>query len=274
MGIFDGKTAMVTGSGRGIGRAVAEKFAAQGARLVINDLDPGPAEETVAAMAALGAEAVACVGSVTEDDFPDRFVQTALDNFGVPDIIINNAGYTWDNVIQKMSDDQFRDILEVHLVAPFRIMRAAGGPIREAAKLEAGKGQAVHRKVVNISSVSGVYGNAGQANYSSAKAGIVGLTKALAKEWGRYNVNVNSVAFGLIETRLTQALDDEGASITIEGKEIAVGVQRKRLQAANMSIPLGHGGTPQEAAGAIYILCLPEADYVSGQLLIYDGGGR
>ncbi len=274
MGVFDGKVAMVSGSGRGIGRALAEKFAREGARLVINDLDEAPAAEAVAAMQALGAEAVACVGSVTDDDFPDRFVAAAVENFGVPDIIVNNAGYTWDNVIQKMDDKQFRDIIDVHLVAPFRILRAAGDVIREAAKVEIGSGNPVHRKVVNISSVSGVYGNAGQANYSSAKAGIVGLTKALAKEWGRYNVNVNAVAFGLINTRLTQALDDEGASINIEGREIAVGIQRKRLQAADMMIPLGHAGSVEEAAGAVYILCLPEANYVSGQLLICDGGGR
>ena len=274
MGKLDGKVALVSGSGRGIGRCVAEKFASEGARLVINDLDEGPANETLAALQGMGAEAVACIGSVTEADFGERFVGAAMEAFGTPDIIVNNAGYTWDNVVQKMSDEQFDDILNVHMAAPFRILRAAIGPIREAAKAEAAEGREVHRKVVNISSTSGVYGNAGQINYSGTKSGIVGMTRALAKEWGRYKVNVNAVAFGLVHTRLTQALDGDGASIEIEGREIAVGVQRTGLEAAATRIPLGRGGTPEEAAGAIYILCTPEADYISGQLVICDGGGR
>ncbi len=274
MGTLDGKVALVTGSGRGIGQAIALKLASEGARLVINDLDDGPAEETVAKINAMGTQAVACNGDVTEPDFGDRFIAKAVDTYGAPDIIINNAGYTWDNVIQKMTDDQFLDVMNVHLVAPFRILRAAAGPIREAAKQEAADGQAKCRKVVNISSVSGVYGNAGQVNYSSGKLAIVGLTKTLAKEWGRYNVTVNSVAFGLVHTRLTQALDGEGASIDVQGRDIAVGVQRQYLEAAAQRIPLGRGGTPEEAAGAVYLFCIPESDYVSGQLLVCDGGGR
>lgn len=274
MGKLDGKVALVSGSGRGIGRAVAEKLAQEGARLVVNDLDDGPAQETVAAIAQMGGEAVACVGSVTEPDFGERFVKTALDRWGTPDIIINNAGYTWDSVIQKMSDEQFQAILDVHLVAPFRILRAAAEPIRIAAKKEAQEGREVFRKVVNISSVSGFYGNAGQVNYAAGKAGIVGVTKTLAKEWGRYKVNVNAVAFGLVHTRLTQALDAQGANIQVEGRDIPVGVQRQYLEAAAARIPLGRGGTAEEAAGAIYLFCTPESNYVSGQLLIVDGGGR
>lgn len=272
MNKLDGKIALISGSGRGIGRCVAEKLASEGARIVVNDLDEGPAMEAVDALKASGAEAVACVGSVVEDGFADRFVRTALDTWGVPDIIINNAGYTWDNVIQKMTDEQFQAILDVHLTAPFRILRAASEPIRAAAKKEAAEGREVFRKVVNISSTSGVYGNAGQANYSAAKAAIVGLTKALAREWGRYKVNVNAVAFGLVHTRLTQALDGEGASIDIEGREIAVGIQRARLEAAGTSMSLGRGGTPEEAAGAIYLMCIPESNYITGHLLLCDGG--
>ncbi|MBK1875058.1 SDR family oxidoreductase [Marinobacter sp. 1-3A] len=267
-----GKVALITGSGRGIGREIALKLASEGARVVVNDLDHEPAQQTVDEIRSSGGEAVACTGSVTETEFADRFVKTALDSFGGIDIIVNNAGYTWDNVVQKMSDEQWEAILSVHLTAPFRILRAASGFIREAAKKEIEAGTPVHRKVVNISSTAGVYGNAGQINYAAAKAGVNGMTKAMAKEWGRYNVNVNSVAFGLIMTRLTESPADADASIDIEGKKIKVGVRPEILQMAEKTIPLGRGGKPEEAAGAVYMLCIPESDYVSGQVLVCAGG--
>ena len=266
------KVALVSGSGRGIGREIALKLAADGASVVVNDLDAAPANETVAEIIAMGGKAVACAGSVTEAGFAERFVQTALDTYGDLHIIVNNAGYTWDNVIQKMGDEQWDAILDVHLKAPFRILRAASNHIRDAARREADAGQEVFRKVVNISSTSGVYGNAGQSNYAAAKSGINGLTKALAKEWGRYKVNVNSVAFGLIQTRLTQSLDGGEATIDIEGQQIKVGVQPKVLQTAEAMIPMGRGGTPAEAAGAVYLFCIPESNYVSGQVLVCAGG--
>ena len=269
---LEGKVALVSGSGRGIGREIALKLASEGARVVINDLDAEPAQLTVKEVLAAGGQAVACIGSVTESDFGDRFVKTALESFGGIDIIVNNAGYTWDNVIQKMTDDQWEDILAVHLTAPFRILRAAAPFIRDAAKREADADKPVFRKVVNISSTSGVYGNAGQANYATAKAGINGLTKAMAKEWGRYKVNVNSVAFGLIMTRLTQPLTAGNASVDIGGRTIAVGVLPDRLKDAEATIPLGRGGTPEEAAGAVYMFCIPESNYVSGQVLVCGGG--
>lgn len=269
---LEGKVALVSGSGRGIGREIALKLASEGARVVINDLDAEPATQTVADIVARGGQAVACVGSVTEADFGDRFVAQALQSFGGIDIIVNNAGYTWDNVVQKMSDEQWEAMLQVHLTAPFRILRAASGFIRDAAKKEAEAGEVVFRKVVNISSTSGVYGNAGQANYAAAKAGINGLTKALAKEWGRYKVNVNSVAFGLIMTRLTEAAADADAKIDIAGQQIKVGVNPQVLKNAESLIPLGRGGTPEEAAGAVYMFCIPESNYVSGQVLVCGGG--
>ncbi len=266
------KVALVSGSGRGIGREIALKLASEGARVVVNDLDEAPALEVVEAIRASGGKAAACVGSVTEARFADRFVNTALEQFGGLDIIVNNAGYTWDNVIQKMSDEQWEDILAVHLTAPFRILRAASGFIREAARQEAERGTPVFRKVVNISSTSGVYGNAGQANYAAAKAGINGLTRAMAKEWGRYKVNVNSIAFGLIKTRLTEADAQSDASIDIAGRRIKVGVNPQILKNAEAMIPLGRGGTPEEAAGAVYLFCIPESNYVSGQVLVCGGG--
>lgn len=272
MGKLEGKVAIVSGSGRGIGKAIALKFASEGARVVVNDLDPDACAAAVAEVVAAGGQAVGCPGSVTEAGFPDRFVKTALDRFGGLDIIVNNAGYTWDNVIQKMTDEQWDAILDVHLKAPFRILRAASEYLRATAKKEAEAGKPVHRKVVNISSVSGTVGNAGQANYSSAKAGIIGLTRALAKEWGRYKVNVNAVAFGLIETRLTTAPAHGGASIDIEGRKIPVGINPDAFSKLAQIIPLGRAGTPEDAAGAVFLFCIPEADYVTGECLTCGGG--
>ncbi|WP_028101746.1 SDR family NAD(P)-dependent oxidoreductase [Pseudoduganella violaceinigra] len=269
---FEGKVALVTGSGRGIGRSVALQLAAQGARVVVNDLDAGPAEEVVAEIKAAGGSAVACEGSVTAPDFADRFIKSAVDNFGGIDIIVNNAGYTWDNVIQKMSDEQWYAIIDCHLTAPFRILRAAYPVLSAAAKAEAAAGKEVFRKVVNVSSIA-AQGNAGQVNYAAAKAGIVGLTKTLSKEWGRLKVNVNCVAFGHIETRLTQPLSgDENKTVSIEGREIKVGIGEAVVEMSKKMIPLGRPGQPDEAAAAIVMLCGPESNYISGQVITCGGG--
>jgi 3-oxoacyl-[acyl-carrier protein] reductase len=272
MGKLDNKIAIVSGAGRGIGQATAIKLAAEGARLVVNDLDEGPAKDTVSAIDASGGQAVACVGSVTEDNFAQRFVQTAVDTFGGLDIVVNNAGYTWDSVIQKMSDEQWDTILGLHLKAPFRILRAAQPVFSRQAKAEAAQGIRVQRKVVNISSGAGTDGNAGQANYSSAKAGIIGLTKTLAKEWGRYQVNVNAVAYGWILTRLTEVPAGADARVEVDGRNLPMGINptvRAQLEAMT---PLGRPGTPEEAAGAVFLLCSPEADYITGHVLKCDGG--
>ncbi|MFE6858069.1 SDR family NAD(P)-dependent oxidoreductase [Nocardia sp. NPDC057668] len=267
------RTAVVTGSGRGIGREIALKLAAEGARVVVNDLDPIPARETVETICAAGGAAVAHPGSVTEPGFAEQFVAAAVENFGGLDIIVNNAGYTWDSVVQKTTDEQFAAMLDVHLAAPFRILRAAQPVISAAAKAEiAAGGVARCRKVVNISSVAGLAGNPGQAGYASAKAGVTGLSRTLAREWGRYNVTVNSVAFGLVSTRLTDAAAGGSASIEVEGRTIAVGVNPEVLDAAAALIPLGRPGTPAEAAGAVYLLCAPESDYITGQTLVCGGG--
>jgi len=272
MGTLEGKVAIVTGAGRGIGQAVALKLASQGARVVVNDLDPAPAEETVSRIRAMGGDARAVVANVRDADFPERFVNTAIQEFGGLDIIINNAGFTWDSVIQKMTDEQWDSILDVHLRAPFRILRAASEYIRATAKREAELGAPMFRKVVNVSSVSGTTGNAGQANYSSAKAGIIGLTKAMCKEWGRYKVTVNAVAFGVIETRLTSAPARGGATISIEGRDLPVGLNPEAFKALERIIPLGRPGTVEEAAGAIYLFCLPESNYISGECVTCGGG--
>ncbi|MDP9894549.1 3-oxoacyl-[acyl-carrier protein] reductase [Variovorax boronicumulans] len=268
---LEGKVALITGSGRGIGRAIALKLASEGARIVVNDLDAEPAEETVEAIRAAGGQAVVCVGSVSAPDFAERFVGTAVSEYKGLDIVVNNAGYTWDSVVQKMTDEQWYAMIDVHLTAPFRILRAAQPVIRALSKVEGEAGRRVVRKVVNISSVAGLFGNAGQTNYSTAKAGIVGMTQTLAKEWGRMNVTVNCVAFGFIQTRLTASTAD-ASTANIEGREIKVGVNPGLLAMMEQSIPLGRGGTPEEAAGAVYLLCAPESDYVSGQTLMCTGG--
>lgn len=271
MGKLDGKVALITGSGRGIGREIALKLAADGARIVVNDLDASFAEQTVQLVEGLGSKAVACIGSVTDKDFGDEFVKTAVESFGGVDIIVNNAGYTWDNTVGKMTNEQWYAMLDVHMTAPFRILRAAADFIRRAAKAEAEEGTEVFRKVVNISSLAGVGGNAGQLGYGAAKAGVNGMTKVMAKEWGRYKVNVNSVAFGLIKTRLTEAAAGAGA-IKVEGKDIKVGVNPDVMKAMEAGIPLGRAGTPEEAAGAVYLFCIPESNYVSGQVVVCSGG--
>jgi 3-oxoacyl-[acyl-carrier protein] reductase len=268
---LDGKVALITGSGRGIGRSIAIKLASEGARVVVNDLDAEPAHETVQAIQAAGGQAVACVGSVSAPDFAERFIGVAVSEYKGLDIIVNNAGYTWDSVIQKMTDEQWYAMIDCHLTAPFRILRAAQPVIRALGKAEADAGQRVVRKVVNISSVAGLFGNAGQVNYSTAKAGIVGMTQTLAKEWGRMNVTVNCVAYGFIKTRLTVSAAGESTA-NIDGREIKVGVNPDLMAMMERSIPLGRGGTPEEAAGAVYLLCIPESDYISGQTLMCSGG--
>ena len=268
MGVLDGKSAIVTGSARGIGRATAELLASEGAQVLINDLDGDVAEE---ASGAIQGETVAFAGDLTKEGVPEKLVETAVDSFGKLDIIVNNAGYTWDGPIHKMADDQFQAMIDIHTIVPFRVLRAAAPHLREPAKKEREEGTEVFRKVVNVSSISGTFGNAGQANYSSGKAGVVGLTKTLAKEWGQFKINVNAVAFGFVETRLTAS--KEGAEkIEREGKEIQLGIPEQMRSLASAIIPLGRPASPEEAAGPVFFLCTPWANYVHGQVLNVTGG--
>lgn len=270
MNRLDGKVAIVSGSGRGIGSAVALKLAREGASVVVNDLDPGPAEEVVELIHQAGGRAIACVGDVTSPDFGERFVRHALDTFGGLDIIVNNAGYTRDGLIGKQSDEQFQSMLDVHLSAPFRILRAAAEPLRAMAKSEAAEGREVLRKVVNVSSIAGVFGNAGQVNYAAAKAGVIGMTKTLSQEWARWRVCVNCVAFGFIDTRLTRS--GHRGETGVPGDPTGIGIPDKARSALLAKIPLGRAGTAEEAAGGVYMLCGPESDYVTGQTLVVAGG--
>lgn len=268
---LDGKTAIVTGSGRGIGRAIARRLVSAGACVMLNDLDERMLQESKESLP--DPERVDVVaGDLTDPHVPAKVVEATLSTFKALDIIVNNAGYSWDNVIQKTSDEQFQAMLDIHLVTPFRLLRAASSHIRETAKREMAGGQRVMRKVVNITSISGTDGNPGQVGYSSGKAGVIGLTKTLAKEWGRYNVNVNAVGFGLIETRLVQPLDGESASMEMHGHNIRLGVQPSLLESVKSACPLGRLGTPDEAAGAVLFFCSPLSDYITGEVLICGGG--
>jgi 3-oxoacyl-[acyl-carrier protein] reductase len=268
MRVLEEKAAIVTGSARGIGRATAELLSAHGARVLINDLDDDIAE---AAAAEIDGETAVLSGDLTAEGAPEALVQAAIDAFGRLDIVVNNAGYTWDGMAHRMSDEQFRAMLEIHTVVPFRVLRAASPYLRDAGKRDREQGREVFRKVVNVSSISGTQGNLGQANYSAAKAGLVGLTRTLAREWGAFKVNVNAVAFGFIDTRLT-ASSEEGTTIERNGHEITLGIPPQMRERAGTIIPLGRPGTPEEAAGAIFFLCSPWSNFVHGQVLTVNGG--
>jgi 3-oxoacyl-[acyl-carrier protein] reductase len=268
MGVLDGQVAIVTGSARGIGRATAELLAEQGAKVLINDLDGDAAEQTASEIAG---ETAVHAGDLTRPGAPDQLVQTAIDAWGKLDIIVNNAGYTIDAPIHKMSDDQFQKMIDIHTVVPFRVCRAAAPHLREPAKKEREEGREVFRKIVNVSSISGTMGNAGQANYSAGKAAVIGLTRTLAKEWGQFKINVNAVAFGYIETRLTASKEDSNV-MEIGGEKIQLGIPDQIRGMASMLIPLGRPGTPQEAAGGVFFLCSPWSNYVHGQTLNITGG--
>ena len=267
---LEGKTALVTGAGRGIGKAIAKRLVSAGARVMINDLDEGMLLESAAELSQ--PDRVSHVaGDLTDPAIPEMIVHATLTEFSSIDIIVNNAGYTWDGVIHKMTDEQFQAMLDIHTVVPFRVARAAAPYLRETAKKEKEEGTETFRKIVNVSSISGTMGNAGQANYSAAKSGVVGLTKTLAKEWGQFKINVNAVAFGFVETRLTAA--KEGSEkIERGGQEIQLGIPEQMRQMASMMIPLGRGASPREAAGGIFILCTPWANYIHGQVLHITGG--
>ena len=268
MGLLDGRTAIITGSARGIGRATAELFAAEGAQVTINDIDGDIAEQ---AASEITGETVAVAGDLTKPGACDEVVQKTIDAFGKVDILVNNAGYTWDGAAHKMSDEQFQAMLDIHTVVPFRMIRAVAPHMREPAKAERDAGQEVFRKIINITSISGTMGNAGQVNYSAGKSGVVGLTKTLAKEWGQFKINVNAVAFGFVETRLT-ASKEEAGSFTKDGEEIKLGIPEQLRQMAAMIIPLGRPATPEEAAGPVFFLCSPWANYIHGQVLNVTGG--
>jgi 3-oxoacyl-[acyl-carrier protein] reductase len=269
MGLLDGKSAIVTGSARGIGRATAERFVSEGAKVLINDLDADVAEE---ASNEIDGETAVHAGDLTEEGAADKLVEAAVEAFGTVDIAVNNAGYTWDGVVHRMEDRQFQAMLDIHTIVPFRVARALAPHWREAAKAEAAEGNEVFRKLINISSISGTMGNAGQANYSSAKAGVVGLTKTLAKEWGQFKINVNAIAFGFVETRLTAAKEAGEKMTAPGGEEVELGIPEQMRAMASAIIPLGRPASPEEASAPVLFLASPLSNYVHGQVINVTGG--
>jgi 3-oxoacyl-[acyl-carrier protein] reductase len=270
LGLLDGKSAIITGSARGIGRATAELFCSEGAKVLINDLDGDVAEE---AANQIDGETAVFAGDLTKPGTPDQMVKAALNAFGEVDAVVNNAGYTWDGVIHRMTDEQFQAMLDIHTIVPFRVIRALAPSWREAAKQEQQKGNEVFRKIVNVTSISGTMGNAGQANYSAAKAGVTGLTKTVAKEWGQFKINCNAVAFGFVETRLTQAKEKgETMEAGESGEEVSLGIPEQLRQMARMTIPLGRPADPSEAAGPVLFLCSQLSNFVHGQVINCTGG--
>jgi 3-oxoacyl-[acyl-carrier protein] reductase len=269
MGLLDGKAAIVTGSARGIGRATAELMAAEGAKVLINDLDRDVAEQTASE---IDGETAVYAGDLTAEGACDELVAAAVDAFGSVDICVNNAGYTWDGVAHKTTDEQFQAMLDIHTIVPFRVARALAPHWREAAKKEREEGVEVFRKLINTSSTTGMFGNPGQVNYAAGKAGVVGITKTLAKEWGQFKINVNAVAFGFVETRLTAAKEEGGEMTSPTGEKIELGIPEQMRAMAQAIIPLGRGATPTEAAGPVLFLASPLANYVHGQVLNITGG--
>jgi 3-oxoacyl-[acyl-carrier protein] reductase len=268
MAVLEGKAAIVTGSARGIGRAAAELLAEHGARVLISDVDTDLAKQVAAE---IPGETAVWGGDLTREGAAEALVKAAGDAFGQIDIVVNNAGYTWDGMAHKMSDEQFRAMLEIHTVVPFKVLRAAAPYLRDAGKADRDAGREVFRKVVNVTSISGTQGNLGQVNYSTAKAGLVGLTKTLAREWGAFKVNVNAVAFGFVETRLT-APSDSGETIEHGDNEIKLGIPQAMRDLVTTIIPLGRAATPQDAAGPIFFLCTPWSNFVHGQVITASGG--
>lgn len=275
MAELKGRTAIVTGAGRGVGLAAALRLGRAGAQVVVNDLDAEEANLCVRQIDEAGGKALACPGDVTRAEFPETLVDAALQGFGAIDIVINNAGYIWNGAMHNHSDEQWQAMLDIHATAPFRILRALAPWLRETAKREkVESGQSRCRKIVNVSSVSGTTGAATQIAYSAGKAAVVGLTKTLAKEWGRYNVTVNAVAFGHIQTRLTQAYEGEPPTIEVGERRFRVGLTDQQVAGVEGATPLGRSGTPDDGAGAIYLLCLPESDFVTGEVLTCSGGAH
>lgn len=267
MRTLENRGALVTGAGRGIGAAVARKLAQEGARVFVTDVDADALDEVADA---IGAGRLA--GDLTDPQFADRLVGEADGFCGGLDIIVNNAGFIWPQAIHRMSDDQFDTLVDIHAGAPFRILRAASPLFREAARRDLAEGRARHRKVVNISSIIALSGSAMSANYAAGKAAVIGLTKAMAKEWGRYNVNVNCVAFGMIDTRLTDPAGADNPVLEIGGKAVNIGKMGANADAIREMIPMGRSGTVEEAAGGVYLFCSPDSDYVTGQVVVVGGG--
>ncbi|KAK4227442.1 hypothetical protein QBC38DRAFT_477838 [Podospora fimiseda] len=268
-GLLSGQVAIITGAAQGIGAETARLFANEGAKVIISDIDASQAQNVASLIISNGGQALAVPGDLLDDSYIKTLVQKAAE-FGNNKIhiIVNNAGFTWDAVIHKMTDKQWDTIISLHSTVPFKLIREAAPYFR----VKDGE----PRNIINISSTSGVHGNAGQANYALAKAGVVGLTKTIAKEWGpSFGVRANTIAFGHIETRLT-ANKEAGAFVEVNGEKVALGIPEKQKKAAGplayFDIPLRRPGTATEAASAVLAIASPLSSYITGQTIMVTGG--
>lgn len=274
-GLFHNQTAIITGAGQGIGAETARLFANEGAKVVIADIDEGKANAVAKSINDISPNrAIVVAGDVTDSNYIDTVVNKAAEfGGGKIHIIVNNAGFTWDGVIHKITDKQWDTMLAVHNTAPFRLVRAAAPYFRVKDKEP--------RVIIQISSTSGTHGNAGQANYALAKAGVLGLTKTIAKEWGpQFGVRANTIAFGHITTRLTASKELGATYVAPDGTKVALGIPGKKdvdagsddAQKVYASIPLRRPGTPEEAARAIVGVASPWFSYVNGETIEVTGG--
>ncbi|MBQ7694879.1 MAG: 3-oxoacyl-[Lentisphaeria bacterium] len=243
-GRLENKVAIVTGGARGIGRAISLRLASEGARIAIVDIMLDVAEATAKEFADQGFEAKAYAANVAKPEDADATVKKVIADFGKVDILVNNAGITKDNLIMRMSEAEWDAVIAVNLKGTFNFTKAAVTPM---ARQRSGK-------IVNIASVVGRMGNAGQANYSASKAGVIALTKSTAKEFGSRNIQVNAVAPGFIETEMTAKLPQSVRDTFM------------------MVIPAKRPGKPEDVANVVFFLCSSDADYVTGQVINIDGG--
>ena len=269
--LLDGQVAVITGAGRGIGAATAKLFASHGAKIVISDVDKEPAQHVVNDICSAGGDAIEVCGDITDPAFPEQLVAKTIEKYGRLNILVNNAGFTWDGMLHKMTDAQFEAMLQIHNMGPFRLIRAASPYMRDEAKKEKAQGDTQPRCIINVSSTSGLHGNIGQVNDSTAKMGIIGMTKTVAKEWGAFGIRCNAVAFGFIDTRLTQE-KNASESIEVNGQQVSLGIPGKVRESVSAMIPLARPGTVDEAAGAILLLASPYASYITGHTLEVTGG--
>ena len=266
---LEGRVAIVTGAAQGIGRSIVQKLANEGAQVIANDLDADLLGESVDKLTEQEMTAQALPGDITEQATTEALVSTALERYGDLHIVVNNAGYIWNSAAVKHTDEQWQAMLDVHATGPFRLLREAGHHFRQQASTDPPDSL---RKVVNISSISGIYGAATQLAYSSAKAAVAGMTKTLAREWGRYHVTVNCVAFGYIDTRLIEPFEDQPNRVTIKDRDHPVGLTAAQRESAKGMTALGRLGRPEDAANAVYLLCIPESDFITGEVLVASGG--
>ena len=270
--MFENQTVIITGAGGGIGAVTAHQFAALGAAVVVNDIDSEACDSVVDGIKTEGGSAFSAPGDITDPHMPKRLIDQSLSQYGKINVLVNNAGFTWDGMIHKMSDAQWQHIQDLHTTAPFRLVRALAQVWRPQAKAERSESATQpNRCVVNVSSTSGLHGSTGQINYATAKMGVIGMTKTIAREWGPLGIRCNAVAFGFIDTRLTRPVN-EGHSQTVGSHRVALGIPDQVRRQAFAQIPLGRPGRPEEAARGILMLASPWASYINGHTLEVTGG--